>query len=73
VEVMEVKGEYLLGPNSWYRDKRFIDGEGGALLKVLEAYMVRWCGRTHPSPNGKASMGIGPTWEDSCLVWLRLL
>jgi len=49
------KGKCLLGPNSWERDKRFLDGGGGAPQKVLEAYMgeVVWP-HPPPRPNGKA-------------------
>ena len=54
------KGECLLGPNYWWRDKRFLDGGGGASRKVLEAYMGEVVWIHPPRPNGKASMGIGP-------------
>jgi hypothetical protein len=33
------KGKCLLGPNFWYKDKRVVEGGGGAPPKVLEAYM----------------------------------
>jgi hypothetical protein len=54
------KGKCLLGPNSWYRDKMFLDCGGRARPEVLEAYMgeVVWPDPTRP--NVKAFMGIGP-------------
>ena len=57
------KGNYLVGPNSWWRDKRFLDGGQGATSKVLEVNMGEVVWPHHPRPNGKASMGVGPMWR----------
>jgi hypothetical protein len=54
------KGKCLLGPNSWERDKRCLDGGGGAPPKVLEAYMGEVVWPHPPRPNGNAFTGIGP-------------
>jgi hypothetical protein len=54
------KGKCLLDPNSWYRDKRSLDGGEGAPPKLLKAYMDEVVWPHPPRPNGKASMGIGP-------------
>ena len=43
------KGKCLLGPNSWERDKRFLDGGIRALPKVLEAYIGEAAWPTKPT------------------------
>jgi len=54
--------------------QKFIDGGGGALPKIMEAYMNEGCGcQTHPRLNNMASTGIGPTWKIGCLIWFGLL
>ena len=39
------------------------------VMEVLVAYMGEVVWPHHSRPNGKASMGIGPMWRHSCLVW----
>jgi hypothetical protein len=55
------KGKCLLGPNSWERDKRCLDGGGGAPPKVLEAYMgeVVW-----PHPPEAQRQGLHGHWPN---------
>ena len=33
------KGKCFIGPNSWLRDRRFLDSGVGAPRKIVEAYM----------------------------------
>ena len=55
------KEKCLLGPNFWKRDKRFIDGGGGAPPKVLKAYMgkVVW-----PNPPEAKRQGLYGHWPN---------
>jgi hypothetical protein len=56
------KGKCLLGPNSWWRDKRFLDVGGGAPPKVLEAYMGKavW----PPNPLEAKQQGLHGHWPN---------
>jgi hypothetical protein len=59
VEVMGLKENVYLAPICG-RDKRFLEGGGGASPELLEAYMGEVVWPHPPRPNGKAFMGIGP-------------
>ena len=55
------KKKCLLGPNSWQKDKRFFEGQVGALPKVLDAYMgeVVW-----PNPPEEERHGLHGHWPN---------
>ena len=56
---LAAKGKCLLGPKSWGRDKRILDGGVGVLPRVLEAYMgeVVW-----PHPPEAERQGLHGHW-----------
>lgn len=51
----------LLGPNSWWRGKRVLDGGGRTLLKVLETNMkeVVW-----PNPTEDKQQSLHGHWPN---------
>ena len=67
-------GKCLLGPNSWCRDKKFLDSGVGALPRVLEAYMGEvWPAKPTWGRMARPPWPLAQCGGHSCLVWFGLL